>query len=103
MLRRARLKKSAVNSSLNASEEIDIEQKVTSELNDAQCKIVRLGLLINPVVGAVVIFVLHKQVNLMLMLKWYAVLVIACVINFLWSFYYERNKFNPHGLKIWRG
>ncbi|HVE43772.1 MAG TPA: bifunctional diguanylate cyclase/phosphodiesterase [Gammaproteobacteria bacterium] len=96
-------KKSALSSSLPHGEEgeINLDQSVTYELNEMQLKMMKVGASTNIITGLFVIWMLHTQVPLPLLLTWYSALFFTSLIEIIFSFYYQRSRVKPHQMKPW--
>lgn len=81
---------------------MDIEQQIDFELDKTHYSIIKVGAVANTLAGIFVIWILHKQTSLSLLISWYAILILINVCNIFWANHYENTKVTADDLRTWR-
>lgn len=85
-----------------ASDDVDIDKKISFELNKMECKAITLGGITNIIAGAFVVWALYTNSQLVELIGWYVVLVLVNVLNILWALHFEYGNATPVQLQSWR-
>lgn len=81
---------------------MDIEQQIDFELDKTHYSIIKVGAVANTLAGIFVIWILHKQTSLSLLISWYAILILINLCNIFWANHYENTKVTANDLRTWR-
>lgn len=93
---------SSDSTTLASNEITQIESNVSHELHSTQCKMVKIGGLLNSLTAASIVWFLYSHVNHTLLITWLFAIVLSNCINISFAYYYQHKRIPPDKISPWR-